>query len=229
MAPAPSAPKTDPERPLRRDAERNRQRILEAAREVFAMRGLSVTMDDIAHHAGVGVGTVYRRFPDKELLIDALFEERIGMLVAVAEQGLAEPDPWDGLVLFLERGVAEQACDRGLKELLLGTVHGRDRVDRMRARLKPVVDELIARAKAAGALRADFEGTDLAVVHLMLGAAVDFTEDVKPETWRRYLQLVVDGLRVDQRAAPPLSQPAMSEDELDVAMREWPGGRRRGA
>jgi hypothetical protein len=132
-------------------------------------------------------------------------------------------------VLFLERGVAEQACDRGLKELLLGTVHGRDRVDRMRARLKPVVDELIARAKAAGALRADFEGTDLAVVHLMLGAAVDFTEDVKPETWRRYLQLVVDGLRVDQRAAAPLSQPAMSEDELDVAMREWPGGRRRGA
>jgi AcrR family transcriptional regulator len=223
----PSTPSSEAQRPLRRDAERNRQRILQAAGEVFATRGLSATMDDIAHHAGVGVGTVYRRFPDKELLIDALFEERIGMLVGVAEEGLAEPDPWDGLVLFLERGVAEQACDRGLKELLLGTLHGRDRVERMRARLKPLVDELIARAKAAGALRADFEGTDMAVIHLMLGAAVDFTEDVKPETWRRYLQLVLDGLRMDQHGPTPPAQSALDEDELDHAMRNWPGGGRR--
>jgi AcrR family transcriptional regulator len=226
MPPAPSAPSSGPERPLRRDAERNRQRILQAAAEVFAARGLSATMDDIAHHAGVGVGTVYRRFPDKELLIDALFEERIGMLVAVAQEGLAEPDPWDGLVLFLERGVAEQACDRGLKELLLGTLHGRERVERMRAHLKPLVDELIERAKAAGALRADFEGTDIGIIHLMLGAAVDFTEHVAPETWRRYLTLVLDGLRSDQHAPTPITQPALDDDGLDAAMRTWPGGGR---
>src|SRR5436189_117562 len=76
--PAPDA--TADRRPLRRDAERNRQRILQAAREVFAERGLGVTLDEIARHAGVGVGTVYRRFADKEALIDALFEDRIGVL-----------------------------------------------------------------------------------------------------------------------------------------------------
>ena len=80
------------DRPLRRDAERNRQRILQAAAEVFAERGLSATMDDIAEHASVGVGTVYRRFPDKELLIDALFEERMARMLEVAQQALAEPD-----------------------------------------------------------------------------------------------------------------------------------------
>ena len=218
MTPAPSVP----DRPLRRDAERNRQRILQAAAEVFATRGLGATMDDIAHHAGVGVGTVYRRFPDKELLIDALFEERIERLVDLAQQGLAQPDPWDGFVLFLEQGLADQACDRGLKELLLGTQHGRDRVERTRARLKPVVEELIERAKGAGALRQDFEGTDMAVIHLMLGAAIDFTEDLAPETWRRYLQLILDGLRASPEGQEPLTQPAIDDDTLDAAMQAWP-------
>src|SRR5215218_6134927 len=78
------------ERPLRRDAERNRRRILEAAAEVFAERGLAVTMDDIADHAGVGVGTVYRRFPNKDLLIDALLEDRLAELVAMAERAQEE-------------------------------------------------------------------------------------------------------------------------------------------
>src|ERR1051325_5777449 len=92
------------ERPLRKDAERNRLRILDAAGERFAQRGLGVTLDDIARHAGVGVGTVYRRFADKELLIDALFEQRLEAMRATAERALAEPDPWNGLVLFFERG-----------------------------------------------------------------------------------------------------------------------------
>src|SRR3954471_24303008 len=92
------------DRPLRRDAERNRQRILAAAGELSTERGLRVTLDDIAHHAGVGVGTVYRRFPDKEVLIDALFEQRLERMRATAEQALADPDPWNGLVRFFERG-----------------------------------------------------------------------------------------------------------------------------
>jgi AcrR family transcriptional regulator len=74
------------DRPLRKDAERNRRRILDAARELFAERGLGVTLNDIAHHAGVGVGTVYRRFPDKSRLIEELFEQQIGELVALMER-----------------------------------------------------------------------------------------------------------------------------------------------
>ena len=78
------------ERPLRKDAERNRQRIIEAAGQLFAERGLGVTLDDVARHAGVGVGTVYRRFPGKEDLVEALFAEEIDLLVARAEQALEE-------------------------------------------------------------------------------------------------------------------------------------------
>src|ERR1700761_4755874 len=96
---------TTSERPLRKDAERNRQRVLDAARELFAERGLGVSLDDIARHAGVGVGTVYRRFPDKEQLIDALFEERIGEMLSAAGESLEMPDPWLALVRFLERAL----------------------------------------------------------------------------------------------------------------------------
>src|ERR1700716_3313129 len=131
------------ERPLRKDAERNRQRILDAARELFTQRGLGVTLNDIAHFAGCGVGTVYRRFPDKEQLIDALFEERVGELLARAEAALTNPDPWDGLVGFLEYGLELQARDRGLKELLLSTDKGRARVASVRERLVPMVAQLI--------------------------------------------------------------------------------------
>src|SRR5438270_2551864 len=90
------------ERPLRKDAERNRRRILDAAAELFTERGLGVTLNDIAHHADVGVGTVYRRFPNKELLIDALFEDRLAEFAKLAEDALTDSDPWHGLVGFLE-------------------------------------------------------------------------------------------------------------------------------
>src|SRR6187551_3752942 len=103
-------------RPLRADAERNRRRILVAAAEVFAKRGLDAGLDEIARHAGVGTGTVYRRFPDKALLIDALFESRIDSLLEVARTALARPDAWDGLVHFLEKSIEMQQADRGLKE-----------------------------------------------------------------------------------------------------------------
>src|ERR1700730_11019246 len=102
------------ERALRKDAERNRQRILEAARELFTERGLGVTLNDIAHHAGCGVGTVYRRFPDKEQLIDALFKDRVSEMVVVAEEALANPDPWEGLRQFLEDAIELQARSQAL-------------------------------------------------------------------------------------------------------------------
>src|SRR4051794_27320528 len=113
-----------PDRPLRRDAERNRQRILAVAKEAFADDGLAVTLDEIARRAGVGVGTVYRRFPDKEQLIDALFEERMGALVQFAEDALTCEDAWDGLVAFLEAATQAHADDRGLKEVALSGAHG---------------------------------------------------------------------------------------------------------
>src|SRR3954453_6124478 len=103
---------------MRRDAEANRERLLAAAGELFAERGLAVTLNDIAHHAGVGVGTAYRRFANKEEVIDALFEQRLQEVAAVAQESLQDPDPWNGLVSFLERSLDMQIGDRGLNEII---------------------------------------------------------------------------------------------------------------
>jgi AcrR family transcriptional regulator len=208
-------------RPLRKDAERNRQRILEAARELFAEEGLGVTLNDIAHFAGCGVGTVYRRFPDKEQLIDALFEERVGELVARAEAALSNPDPWEGFVGFLEYGLQLQAQDRGLKEVLLSTDEGRARVARVRERLVPLAGRLVERAHAAGALRPDFSHQDMPVIQLMIGAVIDGARDIEPDLWRRYLAIVLRGLRADPTPPEPLSVGPLAEQQLDEVMRCW--------
>ena len=208
-------------RPLRKDAERNRQRILEAARELFTEQGLGVTLNDIAHFAGCGVGTVYRRFPDKEQLIDALFEERVGELVACAEAALSNPDPWEGFVGFLEYGLRLQAQDRGLKEVLLSTDEGRARVARVRERLVPLAGRLVERAQAAGALRPDFSQQDMPVIQLMIGAVIDGARDIEPDLWRRYLAIVLRGLRAEPTRPEPLSHGPLAEQQLDEVMRYW--------
>jgi AcrR family transcriptional regulator len=215
------------ERPLRKDAERNRQRILEAAGELFTERGLGVTLNDIAHYAGCGVGTVYRRFPDKEQLIEALFEERVSEFVARAEEALANPDPWQGLVGFLEVTLERQACDRGLKELLLSTDQGRARAAGVRERLVPLVGQLVERAQAAGALRTDVGHADLSIIQVMLGAVIDGARDVEPELWRRYLRIVLRGLRADPTAVEPLPGGPLTEEQLDDVMRCWQTSPRR--
>jgi AcrR family transcriptional regulator len=220
MSPIDATSTNAPERPLRRDAERNRRRILEAAAEVFAERGLGVTMDDIAAHAGVGVGTVYRRFPNKELLIDALLEDRLAELVATAERAQEEDDPWQALTGFLERGQALQAANRAVKELVLSTQHGRERVAHMRERLAPLVDALVERAQASGQLRPDLHETDLPLIQIMLGAVVDVTRDIEPETWRRLLAIIVDGLRARQPRTP-LPAPALDPEQIAQVMRAW--------
>src|SRR5205807_3741888 len=127
------AQKAVQQKPLRKDAARNRQRILDAAYELFAARGLAVTLNDIAHYAGVGVSTVYRHFPDREQLIDGLFEQRIDEIAVLMKGALDDPDPWRGLTNFLERNLELQAHDRGLAQLILGAPGGFERVSRVRA------------------------------------------------------------------------------------------------
>src|SRR5262249_49483768 len=112
------------ERHLRKDAERNRRQILDAARTLFAERGLDVTLNDIAHFAGVGVGTVYRRFPDGDRVIEELFAENLERVVSVIEPCLEDPDPWRGLTSFLETVIGAQAQDRAMKELVFAAPGG---------------------------------------------------------------------------------------------------------
>jgi len=208
-----------PERPLRRDAERNRQRILRGAAEVFTTRGLQASLDDVARQAGVGVGTVYRRFPDKEALVEALFEERIQAVVLLAERALQEPDPWTGVVRLLEGGVTTLAGDRGMRETLMYATYGRDRVDQARSRLLPVVMQVVERAQRDGSLRADFRPTDIPLIFLMLTTAAEYAGPARPEIWRRYLTLILDGLRPAREAATPLPVAALSPEEVVASMR----------
>src|SRR3954468_7937539 len=106
------------DRPLRKDAELNRRRLLAAAGELFAERGLNVTLNDIAHHAGVGVGTAYRRFANKEAVIDALLEPRLPGMASLPDDALRDAGAWHGLVWFLERSLDMQFGDRGLNQIM---------------------------------------------------------------------------------------------------------------
>ena len=214
------------ERPLRADAERNRRRILDVARRLFAERGLSITLDDVAREAGLGVGTVYRRFASREALVEALFEERMDEIVAIADEALELADPWEALTTFLERTMMLQATDRGLKELVLGSSEGRDRVIRMRARMRPRAEALVRRAQEAGALRADFAPQDLPLLQIMIGAIVDASATVAPDLWRRLLGLLLDGMRASGTGSG-LPAPPLDFDELARVMHCWRPPQRR--
>jgi AcrR family transcriptional regulator len=200
------------DRPLRRDAERNRLRILEAAREVFADRGFDASLDQVAAHAGVGVGTVYRRFPDKDTLIDALFEERIGDVAAAGQRALSAADPWEGLVEFLQYASGVQARDRGLRQALLS--RGADKTERAREKIIPIVAELVTRAQQAGSLRADIDPLDLPLVDLMVSTVADRTRQISPEIWQRALTIIIDGLATARQAPTPLPGKPLDHDQL---------------
>lgn len=207
--------------PLRRDAMRNRERIIAAARELFTERGLDVSLDEIARHAGVGVGTVYRRFADKDELVRTLFTDRVEDAARIAENALAEPDPWLALVTFLEHWVSVMASDAGLRQLLMysGDHGGGDLCGYARRRFAPLVGALVRRAQAAGQVRADFDTTDVPFITLMLTTAAGYAKDSRPEIWRRYLTLLIDGMRVLRDDVTPLPVPALLPDEMETTMR----------
>ena len=207
------------ERPLRRDAERNRQRILHAAARVFTQRGLDATLDDVAREAGVGVGTVYRRFPDKESLVAELFADSIDAMVAVAENACAAPDPWQAFVSYLEYAAQTMAADVGLRQLMMFATYGHDQVAYARQKMRPVVSQLVLRAQQAGQLREDFSATDVPLIAFMLASAAEYAGTVEPELWRRYLALIIDALRPARDAASPLPARALTPRQMEQAIR----------
>lgn len=200
-------------RPLRKDAARNRALLVQAGREVFAERGLEASLDDVAHHAGLGVGTAYRHFPNKFELARAIFAEAIDEIVDGARAAAAAPDPWDGIVAFMELAAEAQTKDRGLREVLMG-VHDTAEMERINDLLTPLLIDLVDRAKAAGAVRPEIDSTDVGVAVIMLCTVADVTGDVAPDLWRRYLPMLLDGLR----AGSSLPVPALSPEQFRDAM-----------
>ena len=155
----------------RRDAARNRELLVQAARDVFAARGLGATLDDVAAAAGVGTGTAYRHFRNKHELAAEVLRDATQQIVIDADDALAIDDPWQALVAFFETTAARQAADRGLYQALAGQGSADDKV-RIWPQIVAAVNDLFARARDAGVIRADAEAEDAVVIFAMLGAGV---------------------------------------------------------
>src|SRR4051812_17152066 len=182
-------------RPLRADARRNRERVLTAAREVFAEHGPEAQMDDVARRAEVGVGTVYRHFPTKEALIDALVAEAFARLLVVAqEQSRREDDPWDALVTTLWAGAEILAADRAVSSIM-AEMYGPVNVDLdQQLQMTETMTILVDRARESGTLRADVILDDIPTLMCGIGMATCKPHSV-PDAWRRHLTIIIDGLR----------------------------------
>lgn len=207
--------------PLRRDAQHNRDRIVQAARELFAARGIEVTLNDVAHYAGVGVGTVYRRFPDKDLLVAEVLEARLAQVGELIKTAADDPDPWRGLTGFIFRSLELQATDRALSDVVLGAPTGAERLAELRAEMVPIAAGIIERARTAGELRADFDVSDLPVVMLMIRTAVDLTRDTSPDAWRRFAQIVLQGLRPAGRQVEPFAVGPIGTEQINAVVQRW--------
>jgi len=180
-------------RPLRADARRNRARIVRAARAVFSEQGREAQMDDVARKAKVGVGTVYRHFPTKEALLEALAADKFETLAREARAALALEDPWAGFEQLMWRGAEQVASDRGLHAVMSAERCIMERAARGREDLQAAVGELMARAQASGQLRADASPKDIKLVMCGLGGAMQVCGP--GDDWRRYFAFVLDGLR----------------------------------
>jgi AcrR family transcriptional regulator len=198
-------------RPLRADAQLNRDRILAAAAKLFAERGLAVPLEEIADRAGVGVATLYRRFPTRADLAAAAFERSMSRYTEVVDRALANPRPWDGF-RGLVFGLCElQAGDAGMRDLLTTAFPGSSALE---GRINEAVEKvkvLIGRAQHEGSLRPDVVVADLVVMLLGNAGVLRATGSSAPQAWPRFAALMVDGFRA--RPDVPLP-PAPHEQQL---------------
>jgi AcrR family transcriptional regulator len=197
---------TGTSRLLRSDATQNRNRILEVARELFAAHGLDVQMATIARRAGVGVATLYRRFPTKEALVSEVFADQFETCLGTLHAALADPDPWHGLCVAVEKICAMQAVDRGFSTAFLTAFPDAFDVDRQRNRAIRGIVELVDRAKEAGQLREDFVPEDLTLLLMANSGIVAATPEAAQAASRRLVAYLLNSFRAGQ--SEPLPPPA---------------------
>jgi AcrR family transcriptional regulator len=186
---------------LRSDARRNRERILAAASELFAEDGTAFCVDEIARRAGVGHATVFRRFPTKDDLILALVEDRILAAAEAIEAAASREDPWEALRGAMEELAERHASNRGLLEAVADELWDSPQLVEGKARLMAPFGELVARARAAGVIRDDLEALDLTSLVIGASHAARCRAADAPGLWRRYLGIVLDGIRPEAARA----------------------------
>ncbi|MGX1675559.1 TetR/AcrR family transcriptional regulator [Streptomyces sp. NPDC055400] len=190
-------------RVLRADALRNRERIVEAARSAFAEKGLDVPWEDIADRAGVGIATLYRRFPTREELIVAVFEGKLREYAVAAEEALEHPDPWAGFCTYVERICGMQASDRGFTDVITMALPASETAQEVRERAYRAAVELIRRAQESGGLREDFVPEDIFVLLMANAGLVHATRGAAPHAWRRLVAYMLEGFRADRTGPLP--------------------------
>lgn len=190
---------------LRADAQRNRNLILKAAREVFSERGLDASLNEVARRAGVGVATLFRRFPTREDLIAATFADRMNDYAMLVETALADEDPWRGFCDYVRAICAMQVGDQGFTDVLTQSFPTAKHFEAQRDQTFRRFTELIDRAKADGRLRADFVPEDLPMVLMAHAGVVAATAGAAPRTSPRLVAYLLQAF--DARASEPLPDP----------------------
>lgn len=183
------------DRPLRADAERNRQKLLAAAHDVLALRGLDASVDEIARVAGVGMGTLYRRFPTKEDLVEAVIEDRFASITAELLVVAEIEDPWEAFATCANRLACRIAEDRGFFQVVSESVAKLPKARAQRDALLAAIEPIVARAQDAGVLRRDITAGDVPGLCAVAARLPGWKLEENPDLWRRYLGVVLDGLR----------------------------------
>lgn len=203
-------------RGLRSDARRNRDALLRAARAAFAVHGLDAALEQVARDAGVAIGTLYRHFPTRIDLVQAVFTDRLEELLAAAERAAEMDDAWAGFCLYVETRCELQASDRGFDDLAGIRLPSSACIDAIQGRILQLGVTVVERAQRQGALRTDITPEDLAFVTWSQGRIAEATRTIAPNAWRRHLHLILDAFRADR--ASPLDEPPLTRDELYQAM-----------
>jgi len=196
-----------PTRPLRADAERNRQAIICAAGEVFALEGTAVTLEHIAEKAGVGVGTIYRRFPTIEALVGVVFEEKMRRFADTAEAAAARAmtEPWEAFAEYVLFVMEQQAADIAFSDVILSPGLGSELFRSETRRALTATQLLVARAQEAGAVRADFDESDLFMLQHANAGLIRGTQRSAPMAWKRFGDYMLQTFRT---ATGPLEAPS---------------------
>ncbi|PQP14507.1 TetR/AcrR family transcriptional regulator [Rhodococcus opacus] len=202
----------------RADAERNRERILTAARKLYASEGLDISMAAVAREAGVGKATLFRHFTTPQQLIDAVFADRMDTYVDATTQALADTDPWHGFIRYITSVCEMQARDRGFADVLTLTFHSAEALEERRTQAYHGFLEIIERAKATGHLQSDFVSEDLILVLMANAGVISATANDAPDSWQRLIGHLLRGFANPGAPIPPMPPPP-SSDSLYRAMK----------
>jgi AcrR family transcriptional regulator len=203
-------------RPLRRDAQEHRDKLIAAAQREFAAHGVGASLEKIAREAGVAIGTLYRHFPTRLDLLIAAFRPRLQEFLDGATKALEIDDPWEGFVCYLENLFGLQAGDRGFNDFLSRRFPESADTEHIHDQMCQQIEDVLTRAQQAGQARPDVTRADIVNLIWSNGRIIDATGTAAPNAWRRSLYLMLDAYRAER--AHPIPEPPMTHEQLYDAM-----------